>query len=383
MSRLYKILALLLFSSAIPMYGRGLRGPGLRGLEEKTENLYKVGVMQRAYKPPEPYNWRGADTHALVTTIWYPADPASVEQPQWIGPPENAFASLGKSAPDAKLAPSPARFPLIVISHGTGGSAAMMAWLGTVLAAHGYIAAAVNHPGNNATEKYQPQGFILWWERAHDLSVLIDSVLADPTLGARVDKARIGAAGFSLGGYTMIEIAGGITQVSLYKDFCSSPQADGSCIPPPEFPDLARWADEIPKIDDQAAASMRHESDSYRDPRVRAVFAIAPALGPTFQPESLRKISTPVEIVAGTADKNVPIASSAQFFAREIPHAKLTLLHGVGHYTFLAICGPSGTKSRPDLCTDGPGIDRDAIHTKVAQMAVDFFKATLAKGPRF
>ena len=366
MSRLLKITAILLISSAICGYGQG-----------KSDKPYKVGVMQRAYKPPEPYNWRGADTHALVTTIWYPADPASIEQPQWIGPPENAFVSLGNSAPDAKLAPSPARFPLIVISHGTGGSAAMMAWLGTALAAHGFIAAAVNHPGNNATEPYKPQGFILWWERAHDLSVLIDSVLADPTLGARVDQSRIGGAGFSLGGYTMIEIAGGITQVSLYKDFCSSPQADGSCVPPPEFPDLARWADEVPKSDAQAAESMRHESDSYRDPRVRAVFAIAPALGPAFQPQSLRKISIPVEIVAGTADKNVPIGSSAQFFAREIPHARLTLLPQVGHYTFLATCGPSGKNSRPDLCGDGAGIDRDSIHAKVAQMAVDFFKAKL------
>jgi len=110
---------------------------------------------------------------------------------------------------------------------------------------------------------------------------------------------------------------------------------------------------------------------------VRAVFALAPAIGPAFQPESLRKISIPVEIVAGTENKNVPISSSAQFFAREIPHTKLVLLPGVGHYTFLASCRELGKRNRPELCVDSPGIDRDAIHAKTTRMAVEFFDKNL------
>ena len=38
--------------------------------------IYKVGAMTRRFVPGEPYNWRGAQTHALVTQIWYPADVA-------------------------------------------------------------------------------------------------------------------------------------------------------------------------------------------------------------------------------------------------------------------------------------------------------------------
>src|SRR4051812_7666281 len=38
----------------------------------------KVGVTQRAFVPARPYVWRGAKTHALPTTIWYPAHAASV-----------------------------------------------------------------------------------------------------------------------------------------------------------------------------------------------------------------------------------------------------------------------------------------------------------------
>jgi predicted dienelactone hydrolase len=348
--------------------------------QTQEHHPYKVGTVQRAFSPAGSYYWRGAQTHALVTTIWYPAESAADEQPQWLGNPQAPFAGLGKAAPDAALAAAPARFPLIVLSHGTGGSAAMMAWLGTELAAHGYIAAAVNHPGNNGTETYTTQGFLIWWERAKDLSNVIDQMLADKTFSSRIDRKRIGAAGFSLGGYTMIEIAGGITQPSLFRDFCKSPQADGICVSPPEFPGLVEkfaQSEELAKGDPEMQASLRHATDSYRDPRVRAVFAIAPAAGPAFRPDSLQKINIPVAIVAGDADTNVPVASSAQFFAKQIPDAQLTLLPGVGHYTFLAVCADQGKKSRPELCVDAAGVDREAVHARAVRLALDFFAAYL------
>jgi len=309
----------------------------------QKETRFPVGVSQQTFHPPEPYNWRGAATKALRVTVWYPADAGAKEEPQFVGPSDAPFAFMGKAALDASLPAGSQRFPLIVLSHGTGGTAGTLAWLGTELAAHGYIAAAVNHPGNTGVEAYTTQGFVLWWERAHDLSVLIDNMLADSNFGNRIDPKRIGAAGFSLGGYTMVEIAGGITDPSLFLDFCKSPRADGICKDPPEFPGLTeKFANA--KADPDMQSSLAHASDSYRDPRVRAVFAMAPALGPAFRPASLKKISIPVEIVAGTADTNVPIASSAQFFAKEIPHAKLTLLPGATHYVFLFTCGDAGRK---------------------------------------
>lgn len=343
---------------------------------------YKVGVERRKFIPQEPYNWRGAQTHALMATIWYPADTGAEEQTQWIGPPEAPLFSGGKAVPAAKVAASISRFPLIVLSHGTGGSALIMGWMAAGLAAHGYIVAAVDHPGNNATEPYTMQGFVLWWERARDLSVVIDKMLADPEFGDSIDPKRIGAAGFSLGGYTMIEIAGGITQRSLYADFCHSPQADGICKDPPEFPGLTAQFNDAEKTaagsnDKEMLASLQHASDSYRDPRIRAVFAMAPALGPAFEPASLEKISIPVAIVAGEADTNVPIASSAKFFARHIPHAKLTLIPGAGHYVFLGTCTETGKKAQPGLCDDGPSANREAVHAEAVRMAADFFATHL------
>jgi predicted dienelactone hydrolase len=346
-------------------------------MEGRSSSDFKVGMSSRAFTPDESYNWRSAKTHALLATVWYPAAASGVERPIEIPGMSQLFV-IGSAAQDANLAPTLVKFPMIVLSHGSGGSAMQMAWLGTALAAKGYIVVAVNHPGNNATEAYTTQGFSIWWERARDLSVIIDAMLADPMFGAHIDSNRIGGAGFSLGGYTMIEIAGGITELQAFKEFCASSRADLICKSPPEFPTLLEDFDKLSNTDADFQADLRHASDSYRDTRVRAVFAIAPAVGPVFRPTSLAKIAIPVRIVAGQADTNAPIASSAKYFAANIPRAKLTIFPGnVGHYVFLDSCTEAGRKTLPLLCTDGEGVDRDAIQAKTVALAVDFFKATL------
>lgn len=334
----------------------------------------KIGMTFRSFVPKGPYDWRGARTRALSVVVWYPAA-ADVRQRPVVIPGLDIF-ELGRAASDAPLAHGPARMPLLVISHGTGGSGLSMAWLGEALAAHGYIVAAVNHPGNNASEPYTVQGFALWWERARDLSETIDGMLADRRLGDRIDPERIGAAGFSLGGYTMIAIAGGVIDVDAFVRFCDATNSPGNCTSPPEFPSLVQDFHKLMREHPEVIAASR---ESYRDPRVRAVFAIAPPLGPAFPSSSLQRISIPVQIVAGASDPIVPIASNAKYFAASIPGAKLRIFPGnVGHYTFLDSCTAAGRKSVPQLCTDGPGVERNAIHAETVQLAVRFFHAALA-----
>ena len=338
---------------------------------------YKVGLENRQYTPPEPYDWRGAKTHALVTAIWYPAEPSAVEKEQWIGSSSAPFGFAGKAAPGAPVTLAPAKLPLILLSHGFGGSSFMMAWLGTALASHGYIAAAVNHPGNNALEDYTLPGGTLWWERAADLTAVLDQLLADSTFGPRIDTKRIGAAGFSLGGFTVIEIAGGIGELSRLQAFCKSPGADRTCVDPPEFPGLFAKAGALAASDAATQVALREGAKSHRDPRVRAIFAIAPGLGPAFDSGTLARISIPTQIVAGSADPIVPIESSTKFFAAHIPGAQLTILQDVGHYTFLATCAELGRRKQPSLCLDRAGILRDDIHAQTAILAVNFFDANL------
>src|SRR5450631_26143 len=144
----------------------------------------------------------------LKVVLWYPVSAPTAVGPIVLGPPHAPYFSEGVSAMDAPIAKTPARFPFVVVSHGTGGTAMDLAWLCAGLAARGYIVAAVNHPGNNALERPTVAGNTVWWMRADDLSRVIDGVLAMPRFGPRIDRARIGAAGVSLGGYTVLVVAG-------------------------------------------------------------------------------------------------------------------------------------------------------------------------------
>lgn len=78
----------------------------LTGVGLPAQGFFRVGAAQRAFVPEKPYNWRGAKTHALVTTVWYPADSASVEKPQWVGPLTAPLFAVGSAAPDPSRAPT-------------------------------------------------------------------------------------------------------------------------------------------------------------------------------------------------------------------------------------------------------------------------------------
>ena len=88
--------------------------------------------------------------------------------------------------------------------------------------------------------------------------------------------------------------------------------------------------------------SLARSGESYRDPRIRAVFAIAPALGMVLTRDSLRAMRLPVELVVGQADSVAPAADNATLLKSQIHGARETILPGVAHYTFLDTCTTEG-----------------------------------------
>jgi predicted dienelactone hydrolase len=332
-----------------------------------------VGMVRRHFVDTTRRSWATEEPRPLNTIIWYPATSGTRADTVWIGPPQRHQFMAGIAAADAAMRPSPARAPLIVLSHGTGGAALQLMWLGQHLAARGYIVAAVNHHGNTAAEpEYRPEAFILWWERAGDLSRVIDAMLADSVFGPRIDRNRIGAAGFSLGGYTVIELAGGRTDLAAYAASCREHHQATLCDGPPEFPALAKAAAAL-QHDRRVQESMAHAGDAYLDPRVKAVYAIAPALGLAFTPDGLAGVSTPVSIAVGALDSIAPGPDNAARFAARIGGAELFIIPGAGHYTFLAECAAAGAEDLPPLCHDPPGTDRGRSHRAVADSAAAFF----------
>ena len=336
----------------------------------------KVGVVTRSFAPSQRRNWRGAESHTLETTVWYPAVETAVETRQVIGAPDAPLFEAGLSMPHAAFAPSLEKLPLVLLSHGTGGSAEQMAWLGTALARAGFVAAAVDHPGNNSHAAVTAEGFALWWERATDLSEVLDGLLADAELGPHIDRDRIGAAGFSLGGYTVLELGGARTDVAAFFDLCHK-QTDDAVCHVPEMRGLGTPEQILVTVRKTSGESLARSGDNYRDPRISAVFAVAPALGFTLTAESLRAMRVAVEVVVGAADPIAPAAENADLIHRSVRGARETVLPGVGHYTFLDTCTPQGKQQIPMYCVDGPGVDREAVHLQVDGLAVQFFGRTL------
>ncbi len=193
---------------------------GVARAEKRPVAATHVGVTQKVFRPKAPRNWRGDPQRDLRCVVWYPAVDTAVEAKQVIGPPGAPLFEAGIAAPDAELAPSMSGWPLVLLSHGSGGSAMQMAWLGTALARAGFIAVAVDHPGNNSNDKMTPEGLLLWWERTTDLSQVLDGMLADDEFGKRIDQARIGAAGFSIGGFAVLQLAGAQTDISDFFSQC-------------------------------------------------------------------------------------------------------------------------------------------------------------------
>lgn len=349
--------------------------------QANNDGSFAVGVVLRSFVDQERSNWQGTGPRPLATIIWYPATSgAKLKAPDFLDPQMQKYFVSYPLAENASLSGEQNKYPLVVLSHGNTSLALSLDWLGYFLASHGYIVAAVNHHGNTAAEPGGPipQGFGAVWERPKDISVLIDRMLSDPFFGSHIDSDRIGAAGHSLGGATVLELAGAIFDPDQLQAFCKTGVADPNCDPPPMIRNQLKEFSELAKTDPALEASIRRSHYPYYDHRVKSVFAMAPAIGLEHTDASLRAIQIPAYIVAGRADDITPVGTNAERFANLIPTATLTILPGmVGHATFGSQCTPVGVKDAGWICHDENEVDRALVHKEVDQLALSFFQSTL------
>jgi predicted dienelactone hydrolase len=301
---------------------------------------------------PELTAQLGVSSPMVHGLAWYPASAGIAGRSQSTQECGDPLFTSGCSETNVPIAPRPKRLPLIVLSHGTGGSAAQMAWLGEALARAGFIALAISHPGDTSSSA-TVQGFVYWWLRPRTLSAAIDAILADPTLGRQIDPSRIGAAGFSLGGFSVLGLAGATVDMAQFRAACAT--MPSACDAPPQMAPLLPQYRAMMNDDPAFRATETAGLHSEPDPRVRAVYAIAPAIGPAVTTESLHRIAIPVRIVYGSNDVNVPPAYNAQYYARSIPSATTLTVPAAG----------------------APGVNRETVHDQVAADAVKFFLASL------
>ena len=179
--------------------------------------------------------------------------------------------------------PNSGTHPIVVFSHGSGGNALQVGWLAEALAEKGYVVLATNHPGTTSRDSL-PERTVMIWERAKDLSEILNWA-ENPTIeGLSLDTANISVAGFSLGGTVLWPYQGckfrRPNSLNIVIGMLIFGTAVGYLV--------GAW---ISKINADLYDAR------YLDNRVSATIAIDPALAPAAIIESAAGISHPVMVI--------------------------------------------------------------------------------------
>ena len=302
------------------------------------------------------------DAPATIVALYYPTQAAARAVP--MGPFTPQIAIQAPAEPRVK--------GLILLSHGTGGSELNHTSLAEALAQHGYLVAALRHPGDNwqddsmlkrSAERY-------FDERPRQVTHVIDAILRDPRWQGRIASdergPRVGAVGHSAGGYTVLALAGGQPDVSRIAKHCATERS--------EDPIACSISSRRESGTRTAVASA--SAESLKDVRVRAVVALAP-LGAVLTAQSLASVRVPVAIYEAELDRFLVPRFHAGWIVQNLPGVELHRVRNAGHFAFADT--PSTPLPTPDgdLGDNPPGFDRAAFLRELSTEIPAFFDEKL------
>lgn len=337
---------------------------------------HAVGYGEGRILDPERSNWDDDGPRPISWAAWWPASGDAASARRTVGGPNGAWFDMGALAEDAAVSNARPLWPVVLLSHGTGGSPQPLSWLARPLAAAGVVVLAPLHHGNTAFEPPRAEGFLAWWERALDATTLLDAASRDGPLAGRLDLSRVAAAGFSLGAHTALSLAG--ARLDMFR-FDAFRRAEGGPSGVREFPDLAAEFPRLMQSSERFRRSFAAHGDPVGDPRVRAVFALAPpATVRGFTPESLAAMSAPTLIVSGAADVDAPPEHGPIWLGAQNPNFRVEILpEPIDHYVFVGDPTDAGRREAPELCSGPAGVDRGALHRSVASAALTHLTTAL------
>jgi predicted dienelactone hydrolase len=287
---------------------------------------------------------------ALEVGIWYPSEAAASSQ---------QLGTYTQSvAPGAPIAGR--NLPLIVMSHGSGGSFEGHYDTAIALAEAGFVVAAVTHTGDNYRDG---SGFTHIENRPRHIKVLVDYMLAAWPMHDLIDALRIGMFGFSAGGFTALVAVGGVPDMTKVAPYCAAHPDEWACQKAKEY-----------------SAHPPVPPDAFvHDARIKAAVIAAPALGFSFSPEGLSKVTAPIQLWRGDSDELLPHPRHAQNVYDGLPaKPDYRVVPNAGHFAFLAPCTPMLRQYAPEMiCRDPAGFDRTAFHATFNASVVEFLKAKL------
>lgn len=285
----------------------------------------------------------------IVIGIWYPSQ--AIAKPVSMGP---TTMTVAINAPVNGKA-----LPMIVMSHGTGGSYLGHFDTAVALADAGFVVVAMNHTGDNYADKSRSVDVM---DRPRQVSRVIDHMLSTWEGRAAIDPQRVGMFGFSSGGFTALAIIGGVPDFKKIGPMCRQYPGDFAC-------------QLVAKSESPVAAPA---SIAVADARIKAAVVAAPALGFTFSPDGLNNVKVPVQLWRAEGDVIVPHPRYAEAVRLALPQAPdYHVVPNAGHYDFLAPCTDALASIAPAICTSAAGFDRAAFHAGFDAEVVKFFEQTL------
>ncbi|MDQ6923967.1 MAG: hypothetical protein M3Z74_07315 [Pseudomonadota bacterium] len=251
-------------------------------------------------------------TVPYVIVVCYPTTGTN-PRPDYVLPEGKAVPHMQRGSEAPLLADAAARYPLLLFSHGYGGSPISGDYIDVllVLASFGYVVAAPFH-GDPRFSELRVDGIIDYLYllthlqdftamqalRPLSMSATIDLLLSDPQWSAHLDATKIGGFGASQGGETLLLMAG----AGLTKSIGLS------------------W------------------SQVSNDSRLKAAVGYVPYFGQSVFPafgrdqHGLDGIALPYLAISGTADTTAPIGPTAQGISRLSGPRELVALTGVDHH---------------------------------------------------
>lgn len=252
--------------------------------------------------------------------------------------------------------------PLVIISHGSGGSPLAYRTLAWYLAKNGFIVGLPEHPFDNRLDKSWSYTLHNLSERPRHLKLVIDHILEDVQLNRHVDAKKVAVIGHSLGGYTALAAAGGQPNTKALIDYCKQPEHV-----------LKPWC-----------AGLKHFKDTLGpveiepDARVQAVVLLASDLGLFDSRQALCNVAVQILLLLAEHDE-VPL-DTPERLSGLLPDAsrlQYRMVANAGHYSFLSPF-PDHMKHRVGAASsDPPGFDRHAFHAELNTEVLSFLTSSL------
>jgi predicted dienelactone hydrolase len=234
--------------------------------------------------------------------------------------------------------------PLVIISHGGGGSGLTYRGLASHLARAGFVVVLPEHPGDNRSDRGLKGTAANLENRPRHIRLALDAAFADATVGTQISSEKVAVIGHSMGGYTALAVAGGRPFGGPHET------ADGQIRPVSVWP----------------------------DPRVRALVLLAPACVWFWSDGALADVAVPILMLTAEKDELAShlhvdlvqrVGDRARLEHREIPNA--------GHHAFQSPFPPE--MARPDFAParDPEGFDRAAFQPILYADVLSFLRGAL------